>query len=68
MKLKALLLSGICMGTIAAPALAQDAGQAGDENIRDVGPVIVVTAQRREQRQADGGGQGQRAEVALHAP
>ena len=48
MKLKALLLSGICAGTIATPALAQDA-QADEDAFQSAGPVIVVTAQRQAQ-------------------
>ena len=48
MKLKALLLSGICAGSIATPAIAQDA-QADDERFQSAGPVIVVTAQRQAQ-------------------
>ncbi|NNE48589.1 MAG: TonB-dependent receptor plug domain-containing protein, partial [Altererythrobacter sp.] len=48
MKLKALLLSGICAGTIATPAFAQDA-QAEDDGFQSSGPVIVVTAQRQAQ-------------------
>ena len=47
MRLKALLLSGICAGSVAMPAYAQDAGQSGDEAFQ--GPVIVVTAQRQAQ-------------------
>jgi outer membrane receptor protein involved in Fe transport len=47
MKLKTLLLSGICAGTIATPAWAQDAGQPEDDQFQ--GPVIVVTAQRQAQ-------------------
>ena len=48
MKLKALLLSGICAGTIATLALAQDA-QADEDAFQSAGPVIVVTAQRQAQ-------------------
>jgi outer membrane receptor protein involved in Fe transport len=48
MKLKALLLFGICAGTIATLALAQDA-QADEDAFQSAGPVIVVTAQRQAQ-------------------
>ena len=48
MKLKALLLSGICAGTICTPAFAQDS-QSEDDGFESAGPVIVVTAQRQAQ-------------------
>lgn len=48
MKLKALLLSGICAGTICTPAFAQDS-QSEDDGFENAGPVIVVTAQRQAQ-------------------
>ncbi len=48
MKLKALLLSGICAGTICTPAFAQES-QAEDDRFERAGPVIVVTAQRQAQ-------------------
>ena len=48
MKLRALLLSGICAGSIATPVIAQDA-QADDDRFESAGPVIVVTAQRQAQ-------------------
>ena len=44
MKLKTLLLSGICVGSMAVPAYAQDAGADEDTN-----SVIIVTAQRQAQ-------------------
>ncbi|TNE61238.1 MAG: TonB-dependent receptor [Sphingomonadales bacterium] len=47
MKLRALLLSGICAGTIAVPAFAQDAGD--DQSAPAGGNVIIVTAQRQAQ-------------------
>ena len=47
MKLKTLLLSGICVGTIAVPAYAQDAGD--EQPATSGGNVIIVTAQRQAQ-------------------
>ncbi|HAU22160.1 MAG TPA: TonB-dependent receptor [Erythrobacter sp.] len=44
MKLKTLLLSGICVGSMAVPAYAQDAGSDDDTET-----VIIVTAQRQAQ-------------------